>query len=133
MTEVFMDTVGMIAVWNSSNQWHQAADAAYRGIVSRGQWLITTSLVLVECGNAATRRPYRQRVNVLRQTLRDEGVIIDPTDEETDEAWAAFDLGEAGQAGIIDHVSFVVMMRLGLTDAFTNHRHFQAAGFTPLF
>jgi predicted nucleic acid-binding protein len=133
MTHVFMGTAGMIAVWNSSDQWHHAADSAYRGILSQGQRSVTTNLVLVECGNAATRHPYRQRVNAPRQALRDEGLIVDPTDQEIDEAWAAYDRGEAGQAGIVDHVSFIVMRRLGLTEAFTNNRHFQAAGFTPLF
>lgn len=56
-----------------------------------------------------------------------------PTPEETEGAWAAYDRGEAGQAGIVDHVSFAVMRRVGLTEAFTNDRHFQAAGFTTLF
>ena len=42
--------------------------------------------------------------------------------------------GEAGQAGIVDHVSFQVMRRLGITEAFTNDKHYQAAGFTvPVF
>lgn len=33
----------------------------------------------------------------------------------------------------VDNVSFVVMRRLGITDAFTNDRHFKAAGFNTLF
>ena len=33
----------------------------------------------------------------------------------------------------MDHLSFRVMCRLGLTEAFTNDRHFQAAGFTTMF
>lgn len=70
---------------------------------------------------------------MLRQWLRAEGLIVVPTDSEIEEAWAAYDRGEAGQAGIVDQVSFVVMRRLGLTEAFTNDRHFQAAGFTTLF
>ena len=40
-------------------------------------------------------------------------------------------LGRRG--GIVDHVSFVVMRRLGLTQAFTNDAHFRAAGFEVLF
>lgn len=133
MTAVFVDTVGMIAVWNSSDQWHQAADASYRALLARRRPLVTTDLVLFECGNAAARRPYRPRVNVLRQSLMAEGSMIVPTDREIEEAWTAYDRGEAGQAGIIDQVSFVVMRRLGVMEAFTNDRHFQAAGFTTLF
>ncbi len=48
-------------------------------------------------------------------------------------AWAAYRRGEAGAAGIVDHVSFEVMRRLGVTEAFTNDRHFVAAGFEVLF
>ena len=56
-----------------------------------------------------------------------------PTTQEIEEAWAAYDRGEAGQAGIVDHVSFQVMRRLGISEAFTNDKHYQAAGFTVLF
>jgi predicted nucleic acid-binding protein len=33
----------------------------------------------------------------------------------------------------VDHLSFVVMRRLDLLEAFTNDRHFRAAGFHALF
>lgn len=92
-----------------------------------------TELVLYECGNAAARRPYRARVNVLRRALAQEQLLIEPTLEEFEQAWEAYDRGECGQAGIVDHVSFVVMRRLGITDAFTNDRHYLAAGFNVLF
>jgi uncharacterized protein len=133
VNDVFLDTVGLIAVWDAADQWHSAADAAYQELVQEGRRLLTTPLVLWECGNASARRPYRQRVNVLRRHLLAEGLVIEPTPEEVEEAWAAYDQGEAGQAGIVDHVSFVVMRRLGVMEAFTNDRHFEAAGFIVLF
>jgi predicted nucleic acid-binding protein len=132
MTDVFLDTVGLIAVWDISDQWHADADSVYRTLLSQRRRLVTTSLVLLECGNAAARRPYRQRVNALRRILMGEGLIFDPTASELEESWAAYDRGDAGQAGIVDHISFVIMRRLGLIEAFTNDRHFQAAGFTTL-
>ena len=89
--------------------------------------------VLLECGNAAARRPYRLRVNALRQTMAARGEVLAPTDDDSREAWSAYDRGETNNAGIVDHVSFVVMRRLGLTQAFTNDRHYQAAGFEVLF
>jgi uncharacterized protein len=89
--------------------------------------------VLVECGNAAARRPYRPRVGALRRAFERAGLLIEPSRAEWDAAWAAYDRGEAAQAGIVDHVSFSLMGRLGLTQAFTNDRHFQAAGFHTLF
>ncbi len=56
-----------------------------------------------------------------------------PTDEEWTEAWTAYERGQPGDPGIVDCISFVVMRRLGLAEAFTNDGHFAAAGFTPLF
>jgi predicted nucleic acid-binding protein len=49
------------------------------------------------------------------------------------QAWNAYQRGEADQAGIVDHISFVVMKRLGIARAFTNDRHFRAAGFEAMF
>jgi len=133
MNDVFLDTVGLIATWDIRDQWHAAADAVFQALHQQGRRLVTTPLILWECGNAASRCPYRQRVNVVRQYLIQEGLLIDPTAQEIEKAWAAYDRGEAAQAGIIDHVSFVVMRRLGITEAFTYDRHFQAAGFVTLF
>ncbi len=133
MNRVFLDTVGIIAVWDDTDQWHAAAHAAYRALLAKGRRLVTTSFVLCECGNAAARRPYRTDVNELRKFLIQEQLLVDPTPQEVEEAWAAYDRGDAGEAGIVDHLSFRVMRRLGLTEAFTNDRHFQAAGFTTMF
>jgi predicted nucleic acid-binding protein len=133
MTPAFLDTVGLLAVWDVTDQWNGPADAAYRLVVQQGQPLVTTPLILWECGNAAARRPFRARVNVLRQKLIQVGLLIEPTVQEIEAAWAAYDRGDAAQAGIVDHVSFQVMHRLGITDAFTNDKHFVAAGFTVLF
>jgi predicted nucleic acid-binding protein len=133
MSDVFLDTIGLIATWDIRDQWHAAAEAVYQELLHQRRRLLTTPLILWECGNAAARRPYRQRVNVVRKYLMQEGLLIEPTAPEIERAWAAYDRGDAGQAGIVDQVSFLIMRRLGITDAFTNDRHFRAAGFTTLF
>lgn len=72
--------------------------------------------------NAATnsaRRSYRQDVCDLRRALIDEAMLIEPTAEDVELAWAAYERAEAAQAGIVDHVSFAVMRRLGITEAFS--------------
>lgn len=61
---VFLDTVGLLAVWDASDQWHVAANAAYQRLLTQGRPLVVTDFVLLECGNAASRRPYRSRVTV---------------------------------------------------------------------
>jgi predicted nucleic acid-binding protein len=129
MTGVFLDTVGLIAVWDTSDQWHEPAAAAFNKLLGDRTPLFTTSSVLFECGNAASRRPYRHRVNALRQQLVKAGLLLEPDSQELESAWEAFDRGAAGQAGIVDQLSFVLMRRAGITRAFTNDVHFHAAGF----
>lgn len=133
MRSVFLDTVGLIALWNRSDQWHSAAAAAYQSLDPNATRFITTTYVLLECANEAARRPYRDRVIVLREDLILAGDLYEPTSQDLDTAWADYARGLAGSAGIVDHVSFAVMRRLGLTEAFTNDRHFAAAGFMTLF
>jgi predicted nucleic acid-binding protein len=133
MRTVFLDTVGLLALWDSADQWHALADAAMSRLLETPCRFITTTFVLLECGNAAARCAYRGDVCELRDELASHGNLIVPDDSDEATAWNAYRRGEAGQAGIVDHVSFAVMRRLGLTEALTNDRHFVAAGFDVLF
>ena len=133
MKDVFLDTVGMIVVWDETDQWHESSQTAYEQMLRAARRLVTTPLVLYECGNAPARRTYRPDVCELRNVLIEGGLLIEPSALEIEQAWAAYERGGAAYAGIVDHVSFVVMRRLGITEAFTNDKHFRAAGFTLLF
>lgn len=133
MKPVFLDTVGLIALWDSADQWHRDADAAFARMVTSHAAYVTTPQILMECGNAAARKPYRTRVVALKQMLEAGGGLVDPTDAELQQAWRDYERGRPGDPGIVDCVSFAVMRRLGLVDAFTNDQHFKAAGFNPLF
>lgn len=95
--------------------------------------VLTTTFVLAECGNAAARRPYRLAVHRLRAQLETDGRLIWPTEADWRDAWAGYRRGDGDGAGIVDQLSFTVMKRLSITDAFTNDGHFRAAGFVPLF
>jgi predicted nucleic acid-binding protein len=130
---IFLDTVGLIAVWNDSDQWHSVAQRAYADLRTARAVLVTTQYVLLECGNAAARTSIRQDVTALRQQLTKSSRLISPTDDDWNQAWDAYDGGAAGSAGIVDQVSFVVMRRLGISRSFTNDWHFRAAGFETLF
>jgi uncharacterized protein len=133
MNPAFLDTVGLIAVWDKADQWHDDAEPVFLSLVKSGRTILTTTPILYECGNAAARRPYRTTVDDLRTWLAAQGWLIEPTASDLDTAWADYRAASAGAAGIVDLVSFQVMRRLGITEAFTNDKHFQAAGFTVLF
>ena len=133
MSSVFVDTVGMLAVWNKSDQWHQDARNAFSLLDPRGTILYSSTLVLAECANAASRTVFRGEVDEFRKRLEANGTLIWPTREDWETAWSIYRQGRYDQAGLVDQVSFVMMHRLGITQAFTNDRHFLAAGFTALF
>lgn len=133
MSVVLLDTIGLLALWDKDDQWHMAARTAYDELVRQRTPMVTTAFVLLECGNAAARRPYRLAVDRLCRQMETEGTLLVPTAEDWDAGWMAYRRGEAAAAGIVDQVSFAVMRRLGLRHAFTNDRHFRAAGFELCF
>jgi len=133
MTPIFIDTVGFLALWNSRDQWNERATTAFAKLTVGGADFCTSSHVMLECGNAAARMPFRADLIEVREQLRADGKLIVPTEADETAAWTAYARGEAADAGIVDHVSFAVMRRLGITQAFTNDRHFRAAGFDILF
>jgi uncharacterized protein len=130
---VFLDSVGALALWSKSDQWHEAAERALGQVTENKDVLVTTTFVLAECGNASARRPFRNDPVQLKKNFEAAKTLIWPTEEDWQLAWAAYQGGEADAAGIVDHLSFVVMRRLGIAKAFTNDRHFRAAGFEILF
>lgn len=123
MNKVLLDTVGLLALWNVRDPWHPSAAPVFARLVAVATDFYTTSFVLLECGNAATRTAFRADVVELREQLRADGKLIEPTAADCEMAWEAYRRGQPGQAGIVDQVSFPVMRRLNIFDAFTNDRH----------
>ena len=89
--------------------------------------------MLAETANAAARRPYRAAVVRLREQMESAGWVIFPTLDDWTAAWTAYARNEAAGAGLVDHISIIVMRRLNLTEVFTNDAHFSAAGLITLF
>jgi uncharacterized protein len=130
---VFLDTVGLLALWDRSDQWHLPATQAFQEFSKERAGLYTTSLVFLECANAAARRPYRQTVTSLRREMKTAGRIFYPTEKDSEDAWSEYERGAVGGPGVVDQISFRAMRHLGIDRAFTNDRHFREAGFQVLF
>ncbi len=78
MRVVFADTVSLLAIWDDRDQWHQQASVVYAELLAANARILTTTYVLLECGNAAARRPYRDALIQLRQKLRRNGLLLSP-------------------------------------------------------
>lgn len=109
------------------------ANGVYHRLVEARTPLVVTTAILLECGNAAARMPYRIEIECLRTHFERAGLLISVEDDDWREAWNAYAKGEADNDGIVHHISFTVMRRLSLTQAFTKDQHFRAAGFETLF
>jgi predicted nucleic acid-binding protein len=133
MRTIFLDTVGMIALWDKRDQWHDAARRAWATLDPDATRFITTSFALLECANHAARKPYRMDVVRLRDDLGLSGDLYEPTPEEADAAWEKYANSGVGSPGVVDLTSFAIMRRLGITEAFTNDAHFTSAGYSVLF
>jgi predicted nucleic acid-binding protein len=133
MRTVFLDSVGLLATWDTRDQWHTPAATVFTALLREGAVLLTTELILAECGNASSRKPYRSRVEALRRQLASQGRIALIDELLLDEAWRAYAVKGSGGAGLVDQTSFIVMRRFGISEAFTNDQHFKTAGFTALF
>jgi uncharacterized protein len=129
---VFVDTVALLALWDTRDQWHEFAEAAFIRAFDEKWALVTSSCVLLECGNAAARKPYRDAVLASRQSFLDHQLLVEPTPADYENAWKAFKNRDAGGAGIVDLLSFEIMRRSHISTALTNDEHFRAAGFATL-
>lgn len=129
---VFLDTIGLLALWDRSDQWHLAATQAFQEFSKERASLYTSSLVLLECANVAARRPYRGVVSALWQEMKAAGRVFHPNEKDWEEAWSDYERGFVGGPGVVDLISFRAMRQLKIERAFTNDRHFREAGFQVL-
>jgi uncharacterized protein len=131
---VFLDTVGLVGVLNKDDEYHLQAIEVFATIGGEQRGVVTTDFVLGEVGNLLARTKLRDevlwRVNELNQGDAAEVVYVEKElfvwgaklyQERSDKAW-----------GLVDCVSFSVMDRLGIVDAFTADHHFQQAGYNCL-
>ena len=98
MNAVFLDTVGILALLERSDQWHHSANRAWAALGEAGRPLRTTTLVLYECANAVARKPYRHRIAEIRREFLADGTLTAPSESDLDTAWEAYERGEAGQS-----------------------------------
>ena len=133
-SEVFLDAAYAIAISARSDQLHTRAVTLANQLEAGRIRMITTQAVLLEIGNALSKKRYRAAAVQLLSALE-----TDPTIEvlplSPDLYAEAFDLYRSRlnkEWGLIDCVSFVAMKARGITEALTSDEHFEQAGFIAL-
>lgn len=133
-TKLFMDTSYAVALASPQDQHHSSATLLYRRIESQRIPLVTTRAVIVEVGNALSKRRLRKKgIALLDYYERDPLVHVTPLSEDLFERGRAlYQRHRDKEWGLTDCISFIVMTERGLTEALTADAHFRQAGFRPL-
>jgi predicted nucleic acid-binding protein len=131
---VFLDTVGLLGTLNKDDDLHEPAAVVLRKLEETGRSVVTTTFVLAEVGNGLARTMLRADAAWLIRTLHSDPrcTVVYVERDELFEAVELYTERNDKSWGLVDCVSFVVMRRMGLSDAFTADRHFEQAGFVAL-
>jgi predicted nucleic acid-binding protein len=131
MTTQFVDTHYLLALINTSDQYHAAAVKHGPFGVSK---LVTTTWVLVEFADALCS--VRSRANAakfIRSFISQKFVeVVAPSLPQFENALELYELRPDKSWSLTDCISFELMKQHGIQDALTGDHHFEQAGFRAL-
>jgi uncharacterized protein len=125
--KVFVDTSALFAALDAADPNHGDAAEALRRLPLSDE-LVTHNYVHLEADALVRRRLGREAAADLADRLLP-GVTTIWVDEPTHRAAAEALRAAGGQGSLVDHVSFVVMRKEGITRALAFDRDFEANGF----
>jgi len=129
--KIFADTSFVIALVNERDQYHKAAEAlSYK---FGNAYLITTSAILLEIGNALSKNYKTQAIEVIKsfQTAKN-AEIVRVNKELFQKGFELYQKYQDKKWGLVDCISFVVMREKGITEVLTFDEDFKQAGFIIL-
>ncbi len=134
MTKVFLDTAYAIAITTPSDSFHTKACQLAIWLEQNKISTVTTRAVLLEVGNALSKRRLRHKaVQLLTLVEQDSTIEVIPlSDDLYTRALTLFKNRPDQEWGLVDCVSYVVMQDQGITQALSADKHFQQMGFRAL-
>jgi predicted nucleic acid-binding protein len=131
----FLDTMGLVALVNRRDIWHDRAARVYDGL--SGAPKVTTSLVLVEAANVLRDVRVRHLALALKDRVdaaRARRVIgvVQADQALIDRGWQLYPQRPDKSYSLVDCISFVVMRDRGIAEAFTHDQHLEQEGFVAL-
>jgi predicted nucleic acid-binding protein len=132
--EVFVDTAGFLALWDSNDEHHSKALSLQRDLAAKRHRFLTTDYILDETATLLlNRHSHEAAADFLDTSRRSEALRLEWVDPERFFAAASwFERHADKEWSFTDCVSFVVMRELKIRDAFTTDHHFTQAGFVAL-
>lgn len=132
MRLVFADTYFYLALINTTDIAHKSVEefsASFRGSVITTQWILTeVADALVAPHRRVRFEPFLNELERDRQTI-----ILDAHPKLFEAGCDLYNSREDKYWSLTDCISFAVMQQHGVSEALTADKHFQQAGFIPLF
>lgn len=132
--EVFLDTAYAIALASPKDRYHARAIELADHLESTGTRMITTQAVILEIGNALSKKSHRAAAVQLLESLNSDQQVDTTSITEVlyKRGFGLFRERPDKEWGLTDCISFVVMEDRRVTDALTADEHFIQAGFKAL-
>ena len=132
--ELFLDTSFALVLSAPTDQFHARARELADELEASKARIVTTRAVLLEIGNALSRRRYRPAAVQLLESLEvDPNIeIVSFSDDLYSEAFALYRARPDKEWGLVDCASFAVMSNRGLAKALTADEHYAQNGFRAL-
>jgi predicted nucleic acid-binding protein len=126
---VFVDTSAFLAVLDADDCRHAKAKKTWRGLVQAEVSMTCTNYTLVETCAVVQRRLGMEALRAFHENVLPV-LVVHWVDEPVHQA-AVAEVFAAGnrRLSLVDCVSFEVMRRLGIKDAFCFDSHFEEHGF----
>jgi predicted nucleic acid-binding protein len=129
---VFVDTSAFLAVLAADDEYHTAAAAIWRRLISDEEPLVTNNYVLVETVALLQRRVGLQAVRAFQSKVMPSLLVrwVDETLHE--QALTSVLSANRRNLSLVDCTSFQTMRQDGINRAFTFDQHFAEQGFERL-
>lgn len=130
----FVDSVCWIAILNADDELHEKAATEYKKLMKSGFRFVTSTAVLNEVANALCKPKYRGSVvEFYKKLQKSQRIEIAFVDEKLwSSGWEFYEKRPDKEWSLTDCISIVMMQEQGSTDALTNDKHFEQAGFNAI-
>jgi predicted nucleic acid-binding protein len=133
-TDVFMHSVGFLALWDAGDEHHTAAVRLQKRLAQQRRRFLTTDYIVDETVTLLlVRHSHAAAVDFLETIERSEALRLEWIGPERFQAAGAFFRKHSDKEwSFTDCVSFAAMREFHVREAFTTDHHFKQAGFVPL-
>jgi predicted nucleic acid-binding protein len=130
---VFVDTSAVVALLSATDDHHESAVGAWKGLLRERARMVTTDLVIAEAVVVArVRAGFDVSVQVGERILADPFEVVWIDRPLLDEAWKLYRRYRDHVLSLCDCASFAVMRRRHIQTAFAYDDDFDSVGFSRL-